>query len=185
MNIEELAKSYNISITKVQRLYRDGWLRGVSNSNVEIRKMKQYLMNKRPLSTAMCISLLRDNSLLEELGGVMQKAVVQLSHIGNPDDGALPADKWGDIVGASINDIDSLNSIADWLLQAIPSSGCNYHYIAVRLLWNVPQERLAQVYSRIPRCLINVRAIPRLAGCSDRADGPTKFYRPETKNFDL
>lgn len=181
---KELALRFKVAAITLKKIHKAGHLVNVTIEDERITQMRRYLSAKRPLSVAMLLQLLREPALITDLGVYERQGRAILLGIGDPRLGALKTNPWLHIMGASMSEDRSLGVLLDWLQATIPQAGCNYHWIAVRAMWEVPQEKFKAVYARLPRALLNARAHPRLAGWSDADDGVTQFYRPILE-FDL
>lgn len=182
MNVHEIAEKYNLPIRKLKKLEADGLLVTTAGDSRPI-KMRAYLSSNRPLSVVQLIDLKRDSSgaLLARLGGYRIRAEELLAEVGDIASGAHPGGTaTSRLYGAAILERPALDALAEWLRETIPPQGCSYHYIATRLLWNVPADQLPRAYKFLPRALINLRALPELAGWSTKEKGEgTRFIRPK------
>lgn len=183
MDIFQLSEEFKIPVAKLKRMQRRGFLPTIEETFDIVQQAKLYLNNKRPLSTAMLIEFSRKPSLLKSFTGAASTRVHDaLDEIGDPNNGAFHGPST-EIIGASMNEPESVRNVTNWLLRSIPPSGCGYHYLAVRLLWHVPQERFAQSYARCARAILNARAMPQMIGRSVTENGTTRFIGEKT--FDL
>jgi hypothetical protein len=110
----------------------------------------------------------------------------QIKALGDVIGQALPASNAAALIyGASISDADSLGKLAQWAQSVIPAKGCGYHYLAVRMLFNVPETRFKESYSQIARAIVNLRKYPPMASyVAEKDENGMRFCRPQ-ENFDL
>lgn len=181
MNAHELAEKYKLPVRKLLRMEKDGFLNTVPTDPRPAR-MRVYLSSGRPLSVEQLIELKRDEKLLAKIGRkYVDRAEAQLEALGDIEQDAIPADvaaNW--VYGAGIGDPSVIHHVAEWLKATIPVEGCGYHYVAVRMMWNVPGPRWGHTYSFLARAIINLRAMPTLDGWSSKEGRElTRFHRPE------
>ena len=191
MNVHEIADKFGLPVKKLQRMEKAGLL-VTTPGDERPHKMKGYLASNRPLSVAQLLDLMREPALFDQLGklGTYEaKARAQVDELGDVAADALSVEVAANLIyGGAIADGDSLRTLESWLHAVIPAKGCSYHYVAARMLYNVPGGRFAVSYRYLPRAILNLRNLPSLAGWSSRDEGvnaPTKFHRPANLVLDL
>lgn len=191
MNVHEIADEYGLPIKKLQRLAKAGLLVTTPGDD-RPHKMRSYLASNRHLSVAQLLDLMREPALFDQLGklGTYEaKARKQLKALGDVKAGAIPTETAANLIyGAAIAELDSLEKLASWIKSTVPPGGCSYHYLAARMLFNVPGGRFAVSYNFLQRAILNLRNMPALAGWSSKGsepNAPTKFHRPTETVLDL
>lgn len=185
MDIETLAFRYKIAKTKLRAMLRDGYLPGVSDGRNLADRIIHYMRSNRPISVEMIIGLKRDPALFKALGKFEKPARALIKSFGDIEGEAYPAGRAVPyILAAATNEREALDDIAAWLAGIIPARGCGYHYVACRLAWNVPEDKFARVYAKLPRAILNIRSLPAMADIAVKIDGKAWFVPPR-ESFDL
>ena len=183
--IYDIADEYKISVRKARLMLKNGDLNIDSDTKrSEIRQIAHYLKKARPLTVSNILTLLRHPEKIDALGAQAKAAKKYLASLGNVERESLSASQAANMIyGASISDEIFLPKFAQWLASVIPASGCGYHYLAVRAILNVPENRFSETYRALPRAILHARRTQFLSGMSEKAD-IVRFFRPEI-NFDL
>lgn len=191
MNIYEFADKYNLSVKKVKQIAADGALNLNPGKREVPSQMRYYLKKGRTLTAEHMLMLVRNPELfdiLEEYEGAARK---QIRALGNIPADAIAEDQaatW--IYAAMISDELMLPRVADWLAPVIPADGCGYHYVAVRMLYNVPSHRFKEAYSQVARACLSLRRCLELRGQilpqPDKSENQgMRFFRKPENIFDL
>lgn len=189
MNLVEISDKYGIPVKKLARLEKDGFL-VASKTDSRPAQMKIYLQSGRPLAVHQLIDLIREPGLIPLIGKTstyrdMAASIVE--SLGNVEASALPVETAANIIyGAAILDPDMTARLVEWLRGVIPAKGCSYHYLAVRMMFNVPGARWKETYRYLPRAMTTIRNHPLLEGWSYKeGKEPVKFQRPANSFIDL
>ena len=173
--IHELADEFRISVRKITMLQKAGYLTAEPGKRESNAQARYYLKRGKMLTVQQLLDLARNPAKLEALDDLKAKAKGQVASMGDYASEALPAERaYNLIYGAFTADGESLAWLSDWLQRTIPPGGCGYHYIAMRMLWNVPAPKFKEAYAFIARAIINLR---RHAGISDKDKNGMRFER--------
>lgn len=174
-SIHELSDEFRISVRKLGLLQKAGYLVAVPGKREDMAQLRYYLKKGKPLPTAQLLDLARDPAKLESIGDFEKRARGQLKELGDYVGEALPAERaYNLIYGSFTADRESLDWLRDWLGRIVPAGGCGYHYIAMRMLWNVPEPKFKEAYAFIARAIVNLR---RHAGITGKDKNGMRFER--------
>jgi hypothetical protein len=182
--IYQISKEYKIPLKKVKEMFEAGCLNALTASNpfedivISLRKANQLSSYHRTL-------LLRNPTWLKLMGeDLVWFAKNNLKPLGDAIGESLPLDAIPHalIDGAATNDENRISQFARWIASVIPEKGCDYHYVAVRALLNVPEHLLEFTAQRVSRAIAKARQDPALEGMSATENRVTQFFQ---KQFDL
>lgn len=171
---------------KLKQMQQMGMLNIDGEKPIEKTAPMRYCLKRgRKLTAEHCCQLIRNPELIGELGEFKSAVKSQVSALGDVSSESLA--QWGLIDPAARSDPQSVTALAKWIATVIPSSGCGYHYIAVRMLFCVPVHMIKTVYPILPQAIMKARQAPALAGMSDnagKAGEKIRFFQRKN-TFDL
>jgi hypothetical protein len=129
--------------------------------------------------------LLADPTILDELGRYQGSAQEQIEALGGAaivKAQAAPREICALIDDAANNRPDAVESVAAWVRSVLPAGKpVSYVWLAVRLVWNSPENLRAADIKRVSMALVNAR--PHMAGWWRVVQFPTRkatiFERPK------
>lgn len=161
MNIHELSARTNISLSALKKLDRLKVLK-VDPEHSLASSLRFHLARNQHLSVAQIIAIKQDSSVLDELGKYRDRALNQITVLG--DVAPAPREVTALIYDAGKGDTDACEAIAAWLRSILPREPVTYHWVAVRLLWGLPDTLKVQYSKRLNIVLANVRKLDSFAG---------------------
>jgi hypothetical protein len=189
MNLFEYCERYHISVAKARRQMKDGVLRLDREENEQAAQMRFYLGRGQHLTLAHMVALLENSSILLDLGRYEERAEAQLAELGDVKGAAAPREVAAHITDArSGKEPESIAILVAWLRSVIPTHPVSHYWVALRLLWGLPENIRKYDVPRVPLALLQCRKHPDLAGwwrvVESRGRTQTIYQRPE-KPFDL
>lgn len=187
MTIHEFAAFYRVSVKKLRQMQFNGHANfGISGSQSDtIVRMRSRLKRGQSLTVENLIMLANGVVQYEELDAYARRARKQVNALGPIAVDALPVDRRSWINGSAIKDGMACKLLSEWIASVIPEAGCDYHYIAVRIMWNIPDQNFKAVYAVVARAVMNCRHASALDGMSETINGRTKFFKKSPLIYDL
>lgn len=187
MNIHEISDKSGIAVRSLRKLETMGVLR-CDPPNEILDSMIYMLGRGQQLTVMQLVTLVEKPEMLLDLGKHAARASAQLDALGEVE--PAPRHIVAEIDDAASGKEAAAMVLAIWLQQIIPENDTvGHHYLAVRLLLGAPENMRKYIYARIPKALLNVRALDRFAGWSSsvsrggKGSKMTRYHRP--KSFDL
>lgn len=161
MNIYEMSQRTNISVSKLKKLQRLDVLK-VDPENPVAALLRFHLARNQQLTAAHTLALLAAPEILDQLGKYTDRAKAQLAAIGSVT--AAPRNVTAAIFEAGRGDAGEAETLAAWLRDVLPREAVPYHWVAVRLLYGLPDTLKKQYAKRLNIALANVRKLESFAG---------------------
>lgn len=161
MNIHELSSRTNISLSNLRKLERLKVLR-IDKESELAPMLRWHLARNQHMTVAQLLDVLAAPAVVGELGRYADRARAQLAEIGVVS--AAPPEVTAAIYDAGKSDEASAEIIAAWLRDILPVEPVSYYWIAVRLLYGLPDTLKTQYAKRLNVALANVRKLDSFAG---------------------
>ena len=188
MDIHQIAEKYRISVRKLRKLERDNLLR-IEPENPHLSKVRYYVGKCQPIPAVQLLYLVENPDQVFELGKVADEAQSQINALELEPNSAAPAAIAMTVdLAATRDNPDAVEGLCDWLQSILPAHPVPYSYIAVRLLLGASPSARRLIATRIPKALLNVRALARFDGWSyvEKVNGRNAtFYVKGKLGFDL
>lgn len=161
MNIHELSSRTNISLSNLRKLERLGVL--TVDAEPELAPALRFHLGRHAqLSVAQILDILAAPDVLEDLGRYAIPVRAQIAALGNVK--AAPREVTAAIFDAGKGDPEACEIIGTWLRDVLPADPVSYYWIAVRLLYGLPETLKSQYTKRLNIALANVRKLDSFAG---------------------
>ena len=188
MDIYQISETYGISMRKLRLLEKAKLLR-LDAENGSLAKIRYYVAKRRTIPALHMVYLVENPESVFDLGNRAGEAQRQIDALELEADSAAPLAIAMTIdLAATRDNPGAVQGLADWLLSILPSEPVSYSYIAVRLLLGAKPGARALIASRLPKALLNVRALECFEGCSyvEKVSGRNAtFYVNQKLGFDL
>jgi hypothetical protein len=182
MNIFDIHEKSGVSLRALRKLDKMGVLRCKPNDPI-LDAIRLMLSSSKPLSVAQLAALIDNPGLVLELGKKADAAELQLEGIGDAKGEAAPRSVTLHIEDAARSDPAAVAKIAMWIFDNLPSYGAvNYSYVALRLLYGVPEGQRQFVLPRIARAISYAKQQAPLSHCwrmtGKEGAKRTEFFKP-------
>lgn len=188
MDIYQVSEKFNISLQKLNNMRRAGVL-NVSSDDPHVGKIRSYVRRGRTIPALELVHLYGNPETLLDLGRYAEEAERALNALELPDNYEAPLDIVAEIDLAAKDDPEPVASLCEWMKATIPSEGCAFAYLAVRLLIGSSEHLAKYNAPRIAQAFLNVRKLEQFAGYWEvqeiRGQRVTKYLTPRKKEFDL
>lgn len=161
MNIHELSSRTNISLSNLRKLERLKVLK-VDAESALAPALRWHLGRNQHMTVTQLLDVLAAPDILDDLGRYAEQARAQIAELG----AVMPAprDVTAAIYDAGKGDTENVEIIASWLRSVLPREPVSYHWIAVRLLFGLPDTLKTQYAKRLNLVLANARKLDSFAG---------------------
>ena len=185
MDIHQISETSGVSIRKLRKLDKMGVLK-LDKENEDLSKIRFYISKGQSIPALQLLYLVENPDDIFELGNAAGEAQSQVDALAIGEDSAAPVDVCSVIDLAAARDRpDEVERLCDWLLGILPADPVPYSFIAVRVLLGASLSTRALIAARLPKALLNVRALPRFAAGSKvikiKGRNATLYQKP----FDL
>ena len=164
MNIYEFCEKYRITMRKAKRLEKDGWLTFGEVDDLGVMEIRHRLRSGNLLSVSHLMQLADNPAWVPMLGAYAGKAREQLAALGDWRNEPAPIEAAAAIAEASKGNPEAVHVVCDWLRQVIPAHPVTHSYVAIRLLFGVPESIRHFEAPRIAMVFTNCRRSESLAG---------------------
>lgn len=181
MNIHKIAEKSRVPLKHLRRLEKLGVLKVDKNTDEMPDKIRLAIQRGNALSAEQCLYLLKRDDWQDEFPEFVERAENQIDCLGDPSKSAAP---WG-AVAMYVADVSAKNTkatetVALWLVHCIntmQSAQCDHTYLAVRLLWNVPEIVVPMMAKALHHCMWNCRKSEILSGYWRSEGGKTVYHK--------
>lgn len=184
MNIYEIHEKSNVSLRTLRKLEKLGFLKvGRTEGDETLLKLTLNLRKGNPLTPRELLGLYKNPGWLESLGKHAAAGDAWLEMLGDAKRDACPWSIAAEIPGAAAGEADAIAALAKWLSQHIETSSAYeeprvYAYVAVRLLYNIPDNLLKMNFPVLGAAMLKIRKHPAMIGKSFVDDDRrTKFRK--------
>jgi hypothetical protein len=182
MNIYDLAKASNISIKSLRRLQKLGVLQVKPCNYPEIEDIKEKYKASRPLNLLQCLYILKHPETHHLLNTDYVKSI--LSNLGDVKNESASWSIASQIDLTAKKNIEAIEIVSEWISNLILTNKAfdkgktrRHHFIAARLLYNVPNHLLDLKASKINICMYHCRAkLPSFWRVTSKS---TVYFRPQ------
>jgi len=188
MDIHEIHDASGIGIRSLRKLEKLGVLKvSKSSAHPELSRIRAALRRGNPLTAYQLVTLYRYPAMLEQVGDARAKtrAEIAVEALGDVKGEACPWSIAADIPGAAIKEKEAIRSLATWIVRHIDAHAADYErgqfhaYLAVRLLYEVPENLMQQNYPVLAPALLQIRKHPVMWGYSATNEkGHTVYRKP-------
>lgn len=163
-NIFEISEETGISLAKLRRMDKKGFLRLDTVENEVVTQLRHYLARNQQMSVKQLMWLIENPSAIIDLGGKAPRARAQLAALGDIE--PAPSTVTAYIGDAARKDAEAVEILSQWLREVLPAKPVSHAWISVRLLLGTPVggNLRASNISLIPLALMNVRRQASFAG---------------------
>lgn len=188
MNIYEIAAAQNVHVGKVRKILQAAKIPYTEPSGAA-SSLRYGLSRNHQLTAVQMLMLLEDARLFRALGKYETLARTQIFWLGDVQPDAAPPTVTAYIADAAGGDDQAATIIASWIKRVLPDRPVSHHWIAVRLLFNLPPNLRKAASTQLSLALRNVRNRPDFRDWWTTRPGPNNrrpsVYRRPTQQFDL
>lgn len=184
LTLKEISLKSGVGVHSLRKLVKTGFLKAM-DEDPQATAIRNMLAKQRPLSVSHLVAIMTEPALVEMLGRYGAEAQAQVARLGRVYDSAAPREISALIDDAANNRADAVAALGGWLRVSIPEHDVSHAWLAIRLIWNSPENLRAEDIKRVPLALINVR--PEIPGYwrVDKLDGRTQTIYRCPKFIDL
>jgi hypothetical protein len=182
MDINTLAKASNIPIRNLRRLQKLGVLQVKPSKYPEIEDIKEKYKANRPLNVLQCLYLIKHPETHHLLNTEYVNSI--LSKLGDVKNESAPWTIASQIDLTAKKNSEAIKIVSEWVSNLILINTAfdkgkmqSHHFIASRLLYNVPDHLLDLKASKINICMYHCRnKLPSFWQITDKG---TRYFRPQ------
>lgn len=166
LTLLEFCERFKISQRKARLMMKAGALMVSDLPDKQAVKIVETLAQHNPLAASSLCALLEAPGLALQLGRYSERALDQLSDVGDAKGEQAPREVALAVADAARGDPDAVSIVCDWIKRALPADGSpvSHSWLACRLLLPLPANIREFENSKIVRALSYARKTDALAG---------------------
>jgi hypothetical protein len=185
--VQEISRKTGVGLSTLRKLHKAGYLKAEKESEAALA-LVSFLARGNPLSVGQLAALLRDPTLSYDLGRYAEASRLQVAALGAVEATAAGREITAHLFDAADKQPAAVAVVADWMRNAIPAHPVKHAWLALRLVWNLPESLQAGGLERVSLAMLNARHSGRLAGyweIRNEAGRPQTFYQKPKLSLDL